>query len=41
MYEARVGRRIEEETKNGKGRRIELSEKALDTLRSHRRQEVG
>jgi integrase len=41
MYEARVGRRIEEETKNGKGRRIELSEKAVETLRSHRRRQVG
>jgi integrase len=39
MSEARVGR-IEEETKNGKGRRIELSEKALDALRNHRRQQV-
>ena len=40
MSEAPVGR-IEEETKNGKGRRIELSEKALEALRSHRRQQVG
>jgi integrase len=40
MSEARVGR-IEEETKNGKGRRIELSEKALEALRSHRRQHAG
>jgi integrase len=40
MSEARVGR-IEEETKNGKGRRIELSEKAVEALRSHRRQQVG
>ncbi|MBA3701336.1 MAG: site-specific integrase [Rubrobacteraceae bacterium] len=40
MSETRVGR-IEEETKNGKGRRIELSEKALEALRSHRRQQVG
>src|SRR5829696_8435523 len=39
MSEARVGR-IEEETKNGKGRRIELSEKAVEALRSHRRQQV-
>jgi hypothetical protein len=29
MSEARVGR-IEEETKNGKGRRIDLSEKAVE-----------
>jgi integrase len=40
MSETRIGR-IEEETKNGKGRRIELSEKALDALRSHRQQQVG
>ena len=40
MSEARVGR-IEEETKNGKGRRIELSERALEALRRHRRQQVG
>src|ERR687897_1111956 len=39
MSETRIGR-IEEETKNGKGRRIELSEKALDALRNHRRQQV-
>jgi integrase len=39
MSEARVGR-IEEETKSGKGRRIELSEKALESLRSHRDQQV-
>src|SRR5918997_1696348 len=39
MSEARVGR-IEEETKNGKGRRIELSEKALESLRSHRKKQV-
>jgi hypothetical protein len=39
MSETRIGR-IEEETKNGKGRRIELSEKALDALRSHRQQQV-
>jgi integrase len=39
MSEARVGR-IEEEPKNGKGRRIELSEKALESLRSHRNQQV-
>ena len=39
MSEARVGR-IEEEPKNGKGRRIELSEKALGSLRSHRNQQV-
>lgn len=35
MSESRVGR-IEEETKNGKGRRIELSQRALEALRSHR-----
>jgi integrase len=40
MSETRVGR-IEEETKNGKGRRVELSEKALEALRNHRRQQVG
>jgi integrase len=40
MSETRIGR-IEEETKNGKGRRIELSEKALNALRSHRQQQVG
>jgi integrase len=40
MSESRVGR-IEEETKNGKGRPIELSERALEALRSHRRQQVG
>jgi integrase len=40
MSETRIGR-IEEETKNGKGRRIELSEKAVETLRSHRRRQVG
>jgi integrase len=40
MSEARVGR-IEEETKNGKGRRIELSERELEALWSHRRQQVG
>lgn len=40
MSEVRVGR-IEEETKNGKDRRIELSEKALEALRCHRRQQVG
>jgi integrase len=39
MSETHVGR-IEEETKNGKDRRIELSEKALEALRSHRRQQV-
>src|SRR5918999_2109591 len=39
MSEARMGR-IEEETKNGKGRRIELSEKALESLRSHRKKQV-
>jgi integrase len=40
MSEARVGR-IEEETKNGKGRRIELSERALEALRSHIQRQVG
>lgn len=40
MSESRVGR-IEEETKNGKGRPIGLSERALEALRSHRRQQVG
>ena len=35
MSEARV-ERIEEETKNGKGRRIEHSGKAVEALRSHR-----
>jgi integrase len=40
MSEARVGR-IEEETKNGKGRRIELSERALEALRSHRNRQIG
>jgi len=40
MSETRVGR-IEEKTKNGKGRPIELSERALEALRSHRRQQVG
>jgi integrase len=39
MAEARVGR-IEEETKNGKGRRIELSEKTVEALSSHRRRQV-
>jgi hypothetical protein len=33
--------RIEEETKNGKGRPIELSDKALEALRGHRRQHAG
>jgi integrase len=40
MSESRVGR-IEEETKNGKGRPIGLSERALEALRSHSRQQVG
>jgi integrase len=40
MSEARVGK-IAEETKNGIGRRIELSERALEALRSHRLQQVG
>ena len=40
MAEARVGRIIEE-TKNGKGRRIELSEKTVEALSSHRRRQVG
>lgn len=35
MSEARAGR-VEEETKSGKGRRVELSQKALESLRSHR-----
>jgi integrase len=35
MSEVRDGR-IEEETKSGKGRRVELSPKALEALRSHR-----
>ena len=33
--------RIEEETKNGKGRRIELSERALESLRGHRNQQAA
>ena len=32
--------RIEEETKNGKGRCIELSERALESLRGHRNQQA-
>ena len=40
MSEARVGR-IEEEPRTARDGAIELSEKALDALRSHRRQQVG
>ncbi len=40
MSEARSGR-IEEGTKNGKGRRIELSQTAVEALRSHRAGQEG
>ncbi len=40
MSEAREGR-IEEGTKNGRGRRIELSQTAVDSLRSHRERQQG
>ncbi len=38
MSEARDGR-IEEETKSGKGRRVELSQKALESLKRHRKRQ--
>jgi integrase len=40
MSEAREGR-IEEGTKNGKGRRIELSQTVVEALRSHRERQEG
>jgi integrase len=40
MSEARE-RRIEEGTKNGKGRRIELSQTVVEALRSHRERQEG
>ena len=39
MSEARVGR-IEEETKSGKGRRIDLSQTAINALREHRERQL-